>query len=164
MSLKNRIILIVGSIISTALYGLYLKHQVYDRSFEKENPYLISSKYYNIPTEEELKVVVNEMTDHDQSFLGDSYTGNSRSFSRSFQHNITEKIKLEAQKRNLVKVKTLEDRDIYCKGEIQIESGVDLDIRTQKKSFFVKASWSPRNECRKYWWGGQNPRALQQKT
>ncbi|MFA9624266.1 hypothetical protein [Moraxella sp. E6BC] len=163
MSLKNRIVLVVGSIVSMVFYGLYLKYQVYDKSFEKANPYLILSKHYNIPTKEELEMIVNEMINYEQSPFGDFYAGNSRSFSRSFKHDITEKVKLEARKQNLVKLETLQDRDVYCKGEIQIESGVDLDIRTHKKTFFVKASWSPRNKCRKYWWGGKNPRALQQK-
>lgn len=50
--------------------------------------------------------------------------------------------------------------DVYCKGEIMIEFGMDLNIRTQKRWFFISVSWSNDNECRKYWWGGKNPRAL----
>jgi len=49
---------------------------------------------------------------------------------------------------------------VYCKGEIMIEFGMDLNIRTQKRWFFISVSWRPDNECRKYWWGGKNPRAL----
>ncbi|OAV21622.1 hypothetical protein AO372_0940 [Moraxella catarrhalis] len=30
----------------------------------------------------------------------------------------------------------------------------------QKEKFFVRVSWAVENECRKYWWGGKNPRAL----
>lgn len=50
--------------------------------------------------------------------------------------------------------------DVYCKGEIMIEFGMDLNIRTQKRWFFISVSWRPDNECRKYWWGGKNPRTL----
>ena len=41
-----------------------------------------------------------------------------------------------------------------------VKFGMDVNIRTQKRWFVISASWSADNECRKYWWGGKNPRAL----
>ena len=52
-------------------------------------------------------------------------------------------------------------REIYiARGEIMVKFGMDVNIRTQKRWFVISASWSADNECRKYWWGGKNPRAL----
>ncbi|WP_158078454.1 hypothetical protein [Moraxella cuniculi] len=42
-----------------------------------------------------------------------------------------------------------------------IKFGMDFSFRDQKEKFFINVSWAADSKCRKYWWGGKNPRALQ---
>lgn len=38
---------------------------------------------------------------------------------------------------------------------------MDFSFRDQKEKFFINVSWAADSKCRKYWWGGKNPQALQ---
>ncbi|VEG13956.1 hypothetical protein [Moraxella cuniculi] len=156
-----RVVQVIVAMISTTLLGLYF-YKLYnpDKSFAEANPYLFKWKYFDIPTKEELRTVIDDLTGYYPIYGKDFYAGNSHYLSRSFYDDITDRVKKEASMQKLVKIET-EDGDIYCKGEIKISFGMDLNIRTQTEMFFIDASWSPSNECRKYWWGGKNPRALQ---
>lgn len=167
MKLLIRIVQVVVAMIGAIVIGFYL-YQFYKPKqidpYRQANPYLYDRKYYNVPTEEQLRKLIDELTNYDQNYDHNFYIKKAK-FSPSsltrgwYQADKTEEIKKQINKRQFMLLKT-DKGDVYCKGEIMIEFGMDLNIRTQKRWFFISVSWRPDNECRKYWWGGKNPRAL----
>lgn len=152
-------ITILMTVIVFYFYQLYKPKQI--NPYRQANPYVYDSKYYHPPSEEELIQLLDELTDYDQSYDRNFYIKKAKfspgSLTRDWsQDDKTDEIKKQINKRQFKLLKT-DKGDIYCKGEIMIEFG----IHPQKDQFFISASWSIDNECRKYWWEGKNPRALQ---
>ena len=165
MNLLTRIMQVVATAASMTVIVFYF-YKLYnpDTSKRDVNPYLYERKYYSLPTEEELTQLMDELTNYDQNYDHNFYIKKAKfspsSLTRGWsQADKTEEIKKQINKRQFMLLKT-DKGDVYCKGEIMIEFGMDLNIRTQKRWFFISVSWSNDNECRKYWWGGKNPRAL----
>ncbi|OAV12953.1 hypothetical protein [Moraxella catarrhalis] len=165
MKLLIRIVQVVATAVSMTVIVFYF-YKLYnpDTSKRDANPYLYERKYYSLPTEEELTQLMDELTNYDQNYDHNFYIKKAKfspsSLTRGWsQTDKTEEIKKQINKRQFILLKT-DKGDVYCKGEIMIEFGMDLNIRTQKRWFFISVSWRPDNECRKYWWGGKNPRAL----
>ena len=165
MKLLIRIVQVVATAASMTVIVFYF-YKLYnpDTSKRDANPYLYERKYYSLPTEEELTQLMDELTNYDQNYDHNFYIKKAKfspsSLTRGWsQADKTEEIKKQINKRQFMLLKT-DKGDVYCKGEIMIEFGMDLNIRTQKRWFFISVSWSNDNECRKYWWGGKNPRAL----
>ena len=165
MKLLIRIVQVVATAVSMTVIVFYF-YKLYnpDTSKRDVNPYLYERKYYSLPTEEELTQLMDELTNYDQNYDHNFYIKKAKfspsSLTRGWsQADKTEEIKKQINKRQFMLLKT-DKGDVYCKGEIMIEFGMDLNIRTQKRWFFISVSWSNDNECRKYWWGGKNPRAL----
>ena len=165
MNLLTRIMQVVATAVSMTVIVFYF-YKLYnpDTSKRDANPYLYERKYYSLPTEEELTQLMDELTNYDQNYDHNFYIKKAKfspsSLTRGWsQADKTEEIKKQINKRQFMLLKT-DKGDVYCKGEIMIEFGMDLNIRTQKRWFFISVSWSNDNECRKYWWGGKNPRAL----
>ena len=165
MNLLTRIMQVVATAASMTVIVFYF-YKLYnpDTSKRDANPYLYERKYYRLPTEEELTQLMDELTNYDQNYDHNFYIKKAKfspsSLTRGWsQADKTEEIKKQINKRQFMLLKT-DKGDVYCKGEIMIEFGMDLNIRTQKRWFFISVSWSNDNECRKYWWGGKNPRAL----
>ena len=165
MKLLIRIVQVVATAASMTVIVFYF-YKLYnpDTSKRDVNPYLYERKYYSLPTEEELTQLMDELTNYDQNYDHNFYIKKAKfspsSLTRGWsQADKTEEIKKQINKRQFMLLKT-DKGDVYCKGEIMIEFGMDLNIRTQKRWFFISVSWSNDNECRKYWWGGKNPRAL----
>lgn len=165
MKLLIRIVQVVATAVSMTVIVFYF-YKLYnpDTSKRDANPYLYERKYYSLPTEEELTQLMDELTNYDQNYDHNFYIKKAKfspsSLTRGWsQTDKTEEIKKQINKRQFILLKT-DKGDVYCKGEIMIEFGMDLNIRTQKRWFFISVSWSNDNECRKYWWGGKNPRAL----
>ncbi|MCG7412929.1 hypothetical protein MHK07_10550 [Moraxella nonliquefaciens] len=165
MKLLIRIVQVVATAVSMTVIVFYF-YKLYnpDTSKRDANPYLYERKYYSLPTEEELTQLMDELTNYDQNYDHNFYIKKAKfspsSLTRGWsQADKTEEIKKQINKRQFMLLKT-DKGDVYCKGEIMIEFGMDLNIRTQKRWFFISVSWSNDNECRKYWWGGKNPRAL----
>ncbi|OAV10307.1 hypothetical protein AO377_1173 [Moraxella catarrhalis] len=165
MKLLIRIVQVVATAVSMTVIVFYF-YKLYnpDTSKRDANPYLYERKYYSLPTEEELTQLMDELTNYDQNYDHNFYIKKAKfspsSLTRGWsQTDKTEEIKKQINKRQFMLLKT-DKGDVYCKGEIMIEFGMDLNIRTQKRWFFISVSWRPDNECRKYWWGGKNPRAL----
>lgn len=165
MNLLTRIMQVVATAASMTVIVFYF-YKLYnpDTSKRDANPYLYERKYYNVPTEEQLRKLIDELTNYDQNYDHNFYIKKAKfspsSLTRGWsQTDKTEEIKKQINKRQFMLLKT-DKGDVYCKGEIMIEFGMDLNIRTQKRWFFISVSWRPDNECRKYWWGGKNPRAL----
>lgn len=165
MNLLTRIMQVVAtSLLMMVIVFYFYKLYNPDTSKRDVNPYLYERKYYSLPTEEELTQLMDELTNYDQNYDHNFYIKKAKfspsSLTRGWsQADKTEEIKKQINKRQFMLLKT-DKGDVYCKGEIMIEFGMDLNIRTQKRWFFISVSWRPDNECRKYWWGGKNPRAL----
>lgn len=103
-----------------------------------------------IPTQAELTAVIDEVTNASGYFIDGFDENHSRSVSRSLKHDIRHAVSQDAKSKSLIKIQATAHRDTYCKGEIQIELGKDFAISTKENPFFIKASWSPTNKCRKY--------------
>ncbi|UNU73954.1 hypothetical protein LU293_03395 [Moraxella nasovis] len=158
MNLLNKIILIVGGIISTALFGLYF-YKLYDKSFEKANPYLYQWKYYDLPNKEKMAQVVDELTDFDRSYLDEDYfrKADHYYFSRYFAYDKSENVMIKIIADKKFVVLEVDEKKIFC-----LKDGMYVEFKIDEREFFgIHVFWSPRSECRKHWWGGKNPRALQ---
>lgn len=167
MNILTRIMQIIVAMISTVVIGFYLYQFYKPRQidpYRQANPYLYDRQYYNVPTKEELEKLLDELTDYDKNYDHNFYIKKAKFSPGSLTRGWTQgdkigEVKKQINKRQFMLLETNKG-DIYCKGEIMVEFGMDLNIRTQKRWFVISASWSADNECRKYWWGGKNPRAL----
>lgn len=165
MNLLTRIMQVVATAASMTVIVFYF-YKLYnpDTSKRDANPYLYERKYYSLPTEEELTQLMDELTSYDQNYDHNFY-GNKGKFSpyslgRGWLHDDkTEEVANQVHKRQFMLLKT-DEGDVYCKGEIRIKFGIQFNVDTRKDWFYISVSWRPDNECRKYWWGGKNPRAL----
>lgn len=155
-------ITILMTVIVFYFYQLYKPKQI--NPYRQANPYVYDSKYYHPPSEEELIQLLDELTDYDQSYDKEVYSSKAKfsdsGFSREFMHDQTDMIIDRIGNGDFINVKTSEG-NAYCKGEVLVNFGLQRNYEQQKEKFFIRASWSIDNECRKYWWEGKNPRALQ---
>lgn len=164
MNLITRITQVIMAMIGLLGIMLYIYKLYQPNDTKKINPYLYEHKYYDVPTKEELEKLIDELTDYDQTYNHNFYIKKAKfspsSLTRGWaQGDKTSEITKQMNQRQFILLRT-DKGDIYCKGEIMVKFGMDLNIRTQQDWFFISASWAADNECRKYWWGGKNPRAL----
>ena len=71
MKLLIRIVQVVVAMIGAIVIGFYL-YQFYKPKqidpYRQANPYLYDRKYYNVPTEEQLRKLIDELTNYDQNY------------------------------------------------------------------------------------------------
>ncbi|MFL1732739.1 hypothetical protein [Moraxella oculi] len=169
MKILTWVIQAIATIILMVIVGFYFYHLYKPKQidpYRQANPYLYNYKYYNPPTKEEMSQLVDRLANDDQSYDGQFYSrkgGFSDSgFSREFMYDKTDERTKMVDNASFIRLKVSKGY-IYCKDEIRVEFGMRKNHVQQKEKFFVRVSWAADNKCRTYWWGGKNPRALQQK-
>lgn len=157
------IMLIIPIAISSIIYFYQLYNPKQPSSKWQANPYLYDRQYYNPSSEEEAKHIIDELTNHDQSYDEQFYINQVQYygsvFAREFIHDKTDEIIKKVNNKDFVRMKTPTGYG-YCKDEVLIEFGIKEGYSQQKGKFVIEVSWDIDNACRKYWWGGKNPRAL----
>lgn len=107
--------------------------------------------------------LIDKLTNYDQSYDEQFYSRKGKfsdsGLSREFRYDKTEEITKTIDNESFVRLETSKGY-VYCKDEVQVKFGMRTNHAQQKEKFFVRVSWAVENECRKYWWGGKNPRAL----
>lgn len=153
-------------IIFFIVYGFYHYFVIApaNKEYAKNNPYLYKSLHYHRPNKEQLSKILDELTSeivHNkyEEYYMDKGGSSSINLNRTFNTNESYYLTKKLEKIKRIRKIFIRERNSHCLAEMHVSIDTWRDVDVERSS--ISVGWNPSNDCRLYWWEGQNPRGLQ---